>query len=316
MSKNRSPSFKYYELNQSPLYKLQSKNKLNALLGINKNQIPSLLSDELFNQFLNKDNRLIQHPIGKLELVHKKIYSLLNKIIKPSYLHSGTKKRSTSTNAEIHKNNKEMLKIDISKFFPSNSERKIRNLFLYQFEMSIDAASYLSKLICINGILPTGSQVSMQIAYFANKVMFDRLNTLAKENNLSMTAYVDDVAFSGEKIPTGFLKKVKTIVNESGLTIKNKKIKIYREKQPKMITGIIIKNNTLTVRNKNLRKIKQTFLEIFTPNAHLSLEEKEVIYTRLKGQLHAAGQINKRFKQKAKHINKNQKKYLKQNQIL
>ena len=72
MSKNRSPSFKYYELNQSPLYKLQSKNKLNALLGINKNQIPSLLSDELFNQFLNKDNRLIQHPIGKLELVHKK----------------------------------------------------------------------------------------------------------------------------------------------------------------------------------------------------------------------------------------------------
>lgn len=316
MSKNRSPSFKYYELNQSPLYKLKSKNKLNSLLDIHKNLIPSLLSDELFNQFLNKDKRLIQHPIGKLESVHKKLYNLLNKIKKPSYLHSGIKKHSTSTNAETHKNNKEMLKIDISKFFPSNSEKKIRNLFLYQFEMSIDAASYLSKLICINGILPTGSQVSMQIAYFASKVMFDRLNMLAKENDLSMTVYVDDVAFSGEQIQAGFLKKIKMIVNESGLTIKNRKIKIYREKQPKMITGIIIKNNSLAVRNKNLLKIKKTFLEVFNQKNYLSIEEKEVMYTRLKGQLHAAGQINKRFKQKAQHINKNQEKYLKQNRTL
>lgn len=72
-----------------------------------------------------------------------------------------------------------------------------------------------------------------------------------------MTVYVDDVAFSGEQIQAGFLKKIKMIVNESGLTIKNRKIKIYREKQPKMITGIIIKNNSLAVRNKNLLKIKK-----------------------------------------------------------
>lgn len=57
-------------------------------------------------------------------------------------------------------------------------------------------------------------------------------------------------------------------------------------------------------------------MEVFNQKNYLSIEEKEVMYTRLKGQLHAAGQINKRFKQKAQHINKNQEKYLKQNRTL
>ena len=56
---------------------------------------------------------------------------------------------------------------------------------------------------------PQAARISMAMAFWANKDMFDELSNLATSNSLVFTAYVDDVAFSGSKIPKGFATQTK-----------------------------------------------------------------------------------------------------------
>ncbi|SER30943.1 Reverse transcriptase (RNA-dependent DNA polymerase), partial [Rosenbergiella nectarea] len=291
MSSNRSPSFaKNYPLHQSPLYKIGSKKKLLSLLKIDKESFKKISTNQHFNVFKNDSGRIIQHPIGKLEVVHKRIYNLLKCIELPTYLHSGRKNRSTKSNANVHRTSLQMLKVDISKFFPSNDIKKIENAFVYEFKMPRDVALALASLIAYEGKLPTGSQVSMLMAYYANKKMFDELSSISEENNLKMTVYVDDIAFSGNSIPKGFLRSVKKIISEASLLVKPRKVKIYRDHQAKMITGVILKDGAMTVRNRSLLSIHTTYRSVFSKE-YQARSDIELLYLRLKGKLHAAGQI-------------------------
>ncbi|MFV8925729.1 reverse transcriptase family protein [Serratia fonticola] len=301
ISTKRSPSLhnssKLYPLNQSPLFKLKSKKKLLEIIGLSKAQADKLMLDSAYKEFENDAGRRIQEPIAQLKAVHRRIGVLLSRIELPPYLHSGRKKHSTRTNAESHRHATELLKLDIHKFFPSTKAAKVYKAFVEKFEMSPDVAYVMTNLATFAGKVPTGSPISMAMAFWANRDMFDELSKLAVSNNLVFTAYVDDVAFSGSKIPKGFAAQAKKCINSHGLTSKDKKERFYPSSEGKLLTGIVIQDGELKVRwahNDSIGKEFATLAEAKDNSARIIHLEK------LAGKLHAAGQIDFRQKDRAR----------------
>lgn len=292
---------KLYPLNQSPLFKLRSKKKLLEIIGLSKKQADKLMLDSSYKEFENNAGRTIQEPIAQLKAVHKRIGALLSRVELPPYLHSGRKKHSTLTNAECHRQATELLKLDIHKFFPSTKAAKVYKAFVEKFEMSPDVAYVMTNLATFAGKVPTGSPISMAMAFWANKDMFDELSELATSHNLIFTAYVDDIAFSGLKIPKGFSSQIKRCIHSHGLVSKQKKEKFYPSSQGKLLTGVVIRDGKLKVRWAHNSSIKKEFNELAKAKDDT---EKIIHLEKLAGRLHAAGQIDERMKNKARFFSK------------
>lgn len=163
--------------------------------------------------------------------------------------------------------------------------------------MSPDVAYLLTNLVTYSGKVPTGSPISMAIAFWAHKDMFDELNQLAVSNNLTFTVYVDDVAFSGEKIPKGFSALAKSCIHAHGLISKKKKEAFYPSSKGKLLTGIVIQDGELKVRWAHNSSIKNELDNLAKAS---NTPEKIANLNKLTGKLHAAGQIDYRLKDKAR----------------
>lgn len=297
----RSPSLpstaKLYPLNQSPFFKLKSRKKLLDILGLSKAQANKLMLDSAYKEFKNDAGRTIQEPIAQLKAVHRRIGFLLSRIELPPYLHSGRKKHSTLTNANAHRQATELLKLDIHKFFPSTKAAKVYKSFIEKFEMSPDVAFVMTNLATFAGKVPTGSPISMAMAFWAHKDMFDELNKLATSSNLVFTVYVDDVAFSGSKIPKGFAAQAKKCIHSHGLTSKDRKERFYSSSKGKLLTGIVIQDGELKVRWAHNNSIRKEFTTLANAKDNAA---KIIHLEKLAGKLHAAGQVDFRQKDRAR----------------
>jgi hypothetical protein len=234
-----------------------SKDKYRMLININENWLKKALkkiNKMLSTSLITKENKNINYPIP--------------------YLHSSLKKRSYTTNAEFHKDNKYLLAIDIQNFYPSVSYEKIINFFRYELNLEKDIAEIYTAL-CTCPIddpivnpkkygIGQGLATSPVLAYLSNYRMFDYIYELAQKENIEMTVYVDDVIFSSDKeISQNFINKLFGIVKSNGLKIKKSKVKIYGPKQNKKITGLCITTGgKVKVPNSKHEEIKYQYLHL------------------------------------------------------
>lgn len=174
-----------------------------------------------------------------------RIHNRINKLLKinvdtaPSYLKSGIKGMSYIKNAEIHKEKKYFLLVDIKNFYPSITKTKIKSLLIRKYNQSSDVAEFLSNAITVNQkktnkrALPIGSPLSQNMAFFINRDMFDKLFTLSNYYGIDMSVYVDDVSFSSTStIPFKFLNGVIHIIKKNGYDIASNKL-YYGRLKPK-----------------------------------------------------------------------------------
>lgn len=245
-----------YPLNQSPFYRLSNKRRLADLLGFDLKQFDALVGDENYHVFPNKQKRWIEHPIGALAPVHKKIASLLSRIALPNYLHS-RRGRSYVSNAAAHAANAPLIKTDISSFYPSTSFGAVHDLFRLRFECSPDVAWHLARICCFQGkFLPTGSHLSGIVAFLAHQPMFDEIYALSARSGCTMTCYVDDIVLSGVGANKALLHKVRRVIARHGLTAKPSKSKVFEANVPKVVTGVVIGPDGLSVPNKQFKNMR------------------------------------------------------------
>lgn len=246
---------KSYSLEESPLFKIQYLDRLLCVLNTNSQAIHSSLKNKTnVYHYFKHGKRNIQTPTGELYRIHNRIASLLTRIIQPDYLFSGIKGKSYIENAKEHLHAKEILTTDITAFFPSTSRKMIFWFFKDNLQCSYEIANTLADLCSVEGRLPTGSQISMPLAYWVNAKMFDELNDLAKDKGLKMTVYVDDVTFSGDKIPTGFKYQIERIIKKHKHSIKLEKTILYNQQSAKEVTGLILKDGSVLPPNRQFRK--------------------------------------------------------------
>jgi len=182
-----------------------------------------------------------------------------------SYLKSGVKKESHITNAKEHQNSNFFLLIDIKSFYPSITKSKIKKQLILTYKQSKDVAEFISNLVTVpqekalgKRALVTGSPLSQWFAYMINKKMFDELNKVSKEENITFSVYVDDITFSSKTIITyKFYTKVYNIISKYGYRIHQGKM--YRGKlgNKTKITGIQFTKYGFRLLDKHKVKIRK-----------------------------------------------------------
>lgn len=202
-----------------------------------------------------KKTRNIEEPNFILKPIHRKIHILLSEIPAPDYLFS-KKKSSCVLNAKAHVNcHGSTLNIDIENFFPSTSRISVQQFFGYFLQYPRDVADFMADICTVNNHIPTGSPLSLMLAFWANKPMFDELNKLAASRKIKMTIYVDDISFTGVAVNDSFKNKVTEIVNRYNHSINPDKVRFFSEKL-RFINGIAVSKDGLRPSNKLSKEIR------------------------------------------------------------
>lgn len=302
---------------ECPLFGLQSKKMLAHLLHIEDSKlfkqeyVASLVSPYIDR---NGKQRLIEPPQEELKIIQKRLKVMLGKIVVPDNVFSGIKGRSYADNAKLHigENRRMLFKIDLTAFFPTVTRETVYRFFKEDLRCSPDISEILTNFTTIDleksnatnledvyaflinkGVtcknhLISGAPTSQIMSYLVNYPMFDEMQTIADENNATMTIYVDDVTFSSEhRISQQFTSRIVNVVKKYGYKISKSKVKKYTKLYPKLVTGVIIDSTGQPTVKNSMR------LKIINEYKYL-LDNPEDIESRrrLKGLLTAARQVN------------------------
>lgn len=304
-------SFSFFQANQSALYKVTSPRKLANILNRTELEVSSILaSDENYREFtlLEENNpfsrklkkaRLVQTPNRELRSVHERILKLLQRIEYPNYAHAGVKKRSYRSNAQAHQSSKEIATYDLSSFYGSVKTHHVYKFFNETLQCARDVSGILSKLTTHRNCIPTGSPLSPLLALHSSQTMFDNLNKLAIKHGLIFTCYVDDLTFSGDSIPSSLEREVSLIAKRNGHSINSKKTRVFKEHQPKHVTGTVILNGKVTVPHSRLLTVRRLEAAIDGRIENFGFTEIKLI-EKLTGVLNEASYLDPKFKSRAR----------------
>lgn len=294
ITKNKS-----YPLQDSVFYKLSSKKRLANLLSSTPQELKSLTGSDnyrCFTQTKNGKPRLIQEPLPRLDKIHSRVASLLCRIETIDGLHSGKKGRSNISNARAHLGlGKKVITADIKSFFPTTTRQSVFDFFYNSMQCAADIADLLSKVLTYAEHVPTGSRISMPLAYFANKKMFDEIEASAGKCGAKMTIYVDDLTFSGAMLQKCFVGQLEAIAKKYGHKIHPSKTRFYGASEVKLVTGAAIKGNEISPRNRHLKQLHEELSEWLG-----SPEKDRKLTNRVLGRMTFIGSIDPRYKDKAR----------------
>lgn len=272
--------------NKSPLHGLKSKKQLLEMLEISKDRLFKSNIQDNVKIYIAKDpkERLIEAPEYIVKKAQNKIKNCLMKCDIPSYVFSGVKNKSYIDNASMHIDCKYLYKTDISAFFPNIPRNRVYKFFVNELCTSPDVAKALTdictvdisdkissdvevaafvkkKKIRMHNHLCTGSPASPLLSYLVNRDMFDELNSIAVNNGMVFSVYVDDVFFSSDRpIAMGVREQILKTLTKYGYNISFKKVIYYNDKKNKKITGVVVTpSNELNVPNKLKRKLVKGF---------------------------------------------------------
>lgn len=279
---------------------MASRKKLAALLGFDLSVLEILAAATTnFRTFEIKQGeklRKVEVPKRKLERIHRKVFSMLERVEKPEYLHSGIKGRSYITNAKVHVGPVPLVKLDLKKFYPSIDGARVYRFFKQALQCSPDVAGLMTKLCTVDGHVPTGSCVSQLLAYFSAKPMFDELHMLSLQWDLRDTCYVDDLTWSGERATPSFLWDAKKVVHRHGF--KYHKERTYTAGQKKVVTGVMIEGDRIAVLpNRELKLWKN----INTLGMNEPVKRLAAVNSLI-GSVVANGQIEQRFLRRLRRL--------------
>jgi RNA-directed DNA polymerase len=174
---------------------------------------------------------------------------------------------SLATNGYIHRNSKEILKLDLLKFFDTINEKRVYGFFKYLgYEPSVayhfaqlttafpsrefwhamslqEIQAVGAKISFEDAVVPQGAATSPQLANCVANSLDKRLSKLAKKLNCRYSRYADDLVFSVALQVPGTLPSitlVKSIVESEGFFVNDKKTSYYKRGMKQYVTGLTV----------------------------------------------------------------------------
>lgn len=201
--------------------------------------------------------REIRAPYQSLKTIQQWIYEY---VLKKQYIHGCAHgfrpHKSIVTNVKTHVENESLLKIDLKDFFPSIKINRIVQVYK-EIGYTQTVSWLLAAICCLDGELPQGAPTSPALSNIVARHMDKRLYRLAKSFGYRYSRYADDISFSGENIPVAFIKYATDIIEDCGFTVNQKKLRLYREKDNKILTGVVLKNGKLKLPREKRRLYEQ-----------------------------------------------------------
>lgn len=202
----------------------------------------------------NSGYREISKPSPRLKTIQQAIHRLLQEIKVSDCAQCGVKRRSNLTNAKIHSGKRWLFSLDFKSFYPSISNHRLYHLLHHELNCTPKVASLLTRLCTVRGQLPQGGSMSTDIANLVCRALDNRLKGLATAYGLDYSRFNDDLYFSGDIIPEKFVRKLKDIIAQTGLSMNPEKECLRGQHQAQIVTGLTVNRKRPKVPRETRRK--------------------------------------------------------------
>ena len=241
-------------------------NHLSCFVGYNINLLYSISNCQhyyyrkFFIQKKNGKQREINEPYTTLKEIQYWILNNLLENIKPSiFAKAYIKNGKLTNNVKFHKKQNIVIKIDIVDFFQSISAKQIFYL-IYDLGYTKSVASLIANLCCLNSGLPQGAPTSPYLSNLFAKSLDKRIGNYVISKGYRYTRYSDDITISGDidREEVGkIISTIKIILKDFDLSINKNKLRVLRNSNRQVVTGIIVNNRKLSISREVKKKIRQ-----------------------------------------------------------
>lgn len=239
---------------------------LSKMIGIKRAELAKIVNstEHYYRTFYipkrKGGKREICSPYPSLLHCQKWIYKniLLQQSIHNS-AHGFVPGRSIFTNATPHLKQRALLKMDIENFFPSIPINWVINYFS-SLGYAKNVTFYLASICCLNGCLAQGAATSPYLTNTLMQSLDNRMAILSEKYQLIYTRYADDLTFSGNYIPHGYIKIVTNIIENYGLVVNREKTRLHIKPGQRIVTGLSVAGEVLKLPRSTKRHLRK---EIF-----------------------------------------------------
>lgn len=212
-------------------------------------------------------SRTISQPSKNLKAVQVWILvNILNKLHVSNSCKGFEKGSSIYHNAEPHKNANTILTIDLEDFFPNIDQKKIFNIFRSIGYNNL-ISTVFSNICTYKQSLPQGSPCSPKLANLSTWNLDLRLQGYVGKRGINYTRYADDLSFSST-VPARIIKvesMIISIITSEGFRINEAKTRIAGNARAKIITGLIISNESIGIGQKKYKKLRSKIFHLTLP---------------------------------------------------
>ena len=187
--------------------------------------------------------------------------------------------RGIRDNAEQHIGQKLLLRCDIQNFFQSISKNRLTSE-LIKLGLKDTMARILAGFLTIEGVLALGLNASPTLANLVCLTLDSQLQELAKACDCVYTRYADDIAISGDRLPS--TSSVTDIISSEGFKTSNRKTRVTKRGQAHFVTGLSISDARRPhVPRKFKHRLRQElyFCEKFGISGHLNHIDEDAYQT-------------------------------------
>ena len=296
-------------LNSLGLPVIQSKNDFAELLHLSPTLIHILTrntTDYKYKIFeipkKHSGFRKIYSPVYSLKIIQRWVLENILYRIKPSNNCFGYVKGMScplAKNADKHKANLFIMKLDVENFFPSLDNKKVFGLF-ESIGYNKEVSALLTNICTCDEHVPQGAVTSPYLSNLLCIKLDLRLQRYCSKRDVVYTRYVDDLTFSSNN--RGELKKifhmVCKILEDEGFYVNKNKIKFMTPKTKKSITGVTISDEKLKAPHEMKRLVRSMLHKAIISGDYTELN-------RIRGYIAYICSIEEDYKEKVmRYINK------------
>lgn len=210
--------------------------------------------------WLKKKNgsfREIYAPNDQLKKYQNKILNeILTKLPISKYATAYRKGSTLVQNALPHVSKRYMLKLDITDFFGSIYFDQVYSTAFHTRYFPKQIGVMLTKLCCRKEVLPQGTPTSPTLSNIVMRNFDDNVGHWCEKHGISYTRYCDDMTFSSDKPLFIVYQKAKTMLEEMGFELNEKKTHFITNANKHIVTGLTV-NEKISVQRDYKRALRQ-----------------------------------------------------------
>ena len=220
----------------------------------------------------NGGERIIEAPKMALKSLQKRLSDCLYERAPMKscvYAFCRGKSKGIKGNADVHKNKRWIVSIDLKDFFRSINFGRVRGLFLSPpFNCTEETATVFAQLACFDNHLAQGAPSSPIISNLICRRLDNELMRFAKDNHLFYTRYADDITFSSNErsVPDKLGSVVdghfalsdaifEIVETENGFIINRDKVHYSTKCDRQMVTGLVV-NKKVNIQRRYVRQVR------------------------------------------------------------
>lgn len=253
----------FYSINSNNLPFITDSRQLASMFGIRLRKLYAILksvnSHYTTRKFVQKNGkvRTINEPSVQLKSIQRSInFRILKNLPVSKYAKAYRPRVTIKQNALPHVNKKFLLKMDIKDFFPSITFTRVYGAAFNTCVFPKYIGTLLTTLCCKDDCLPQGAPTSPALSNLVMKSFDEYLGNWCEQNGIAYTRYCDDLTFSSDKPLFGVYLKAKSMLENMGFEVNEKKTKFISSKNRQTVTGLTV-NEKVNVSSVYKRELRQ-----------------------------------------------------------